>query len=705
MLIILASLNQELFVPSFSDFPVSRRRFLNQLGVISLASSVPLRRMLASEKASASSPKSVPLTVVRNRAPLAPNAFYFLPLGSIRPAGWLKNQLQIQANGLGGHLDETWTDVGPDSGWLGGKGESWERGPYFLDGLAPLAWTLNDDRLKAKAQRYIDWTLDNQAPNGMIGPASNNDWWPRYVMLKALTQYQEFSGDARVIPVMDRYFRFKLAELPARPLRDWGKFRWQDELLSVLWLYNRTGSAYLLDLAHLLHTQGYDWMAQFADFKYTKKITPDFIKLDENRGLLDISLSTHGVNNGQAIKTGPVWSVVSGNSGDRSAVLKMIAELDKYHGLPNGMFSCDEHLAGPDPSQGSELCTVVEYMFSLEHSLAITGDPALGDRLEKLAFNALPGTFSDDMWAHQYNQEPNQVECSLHRKPWTTDGPESNLFGLEPNFGCCTANFHQGWPKFANSLFLLSGAQDSDAGDGLVAAAYAPCEVRTVLRGSKVHVVEETGYPFHGTVKLTINPESPLPFPLQLRIPAWAAGTTLRVNGEAQPSPAAGRFARLERTWRPGDRVEIAFPMNPRISRGFNDSISIERGPLLFSYGVGETWVKLADRGMTADWQVFPSTPWNYALQVDEQDPARSIKVSETEVGDSVFTAKHAPVCLNVEACKLPAWRAEDGVANPVPQSPVTTTTPKENVTLIPYAAAKLRISAFPRLAVPDSHA
>ena len=92
------------------------------------------------------------------------------------------------------------------------------------------------------------------------------------------------------------------------------------------------------------------------------------------------------------------------------------------------MFSCDEHLAGLDPSQGSELCTVVEYMFSLEQSLAITGDPSLGDRLEQLAFNALPGTFTDDMWAHQYNQEPNQVECSLHQKPWTTDGPESNLY-------------------------------------------------------------------------------------------------------------------------------------------------------------------------------------------------------------------------------------------------------------------------------------
>ena len=132
---------------------------------------------------------------IKNRAPLAPNAFNLLPLGAVRPAGWLRRQLEIQATGLGGHLDETWADVGSNSGWLGGTGESWERGPYFLDGLVPLAYLLDDDRLKAKAQKYIEWTLTHQAGDGMIGPASNNDWWPRMVMLKALTQYEEATGD------------------------------------------------------------------------------------------------------------------------------------------------------------------------------------------------------------------------------------------------------------------------------------------------------------------------------------------------------------------------------------------------------------------------------------------------------------------------------------------------------------------------------
>ena len=678
----------------------TRRIFLNRVGLLGIASTLPIGRFLSTSDTAVFASSRTPSTTaptVKNRAPLAPNAFSFLPLTSIRPAGWLEDQLRIQANGLSGHLDQTWDDVGPNSGWLGGTGESWERGPYYLDGLVPLAYLLNDPALKAKAQRYIDWTLDHQAPSGMIGPASNDDWWPRIVILKALTQYHEFTGDPRVIPVMDKYFKYQIGMLPTRPLHTWSKFRWQDELLSVIWLYNRTGAAYLLDLARLLHAQGYDWEADFADFKYTERVTAEYIKLDKDAGLEDLALSTHGVNNGQAVKTGPVWSQISASDTDRSAAAKMISELNKYHGLPNGMFSCDEHLAGPNPTQGSELCTVVEYMFSLEQSLAIVGNPAFGDRLEQLAFNALPGTFTDDMWAHQYNQEPNQVECSLHRKPWTTDGPESNLYGLEPNFGCCTANYHQGWPKFATSLFMLSGAQDSDARDGLVATAYAPCEVHTVLRGTPVHVVEETDYPFRGAIRLTINPAAPQNFPLQLRIPAWASGAAIKVNGEPVPAPTPGTFARVDRTWKAGDRIEIVFPMNPRVSRWFNDSIAIERGPLVFSYGIGEDWVKLRDRGMTADWQVFPTGQWNYALNIDADEPAKSVAVTESEVGKGPFTRQHAPVRLAVKARRVDQWRAEDGAANDLPKSPVTSDQPEETVTLIPYAAAKLRITAFPR--------
>ncbi len=130
---------------------------------------------------------------------------------------------------------------------------------------------------------------------------------------------------------------------------------------------------------------------------------------------------------------------------------------------------------------------------------------------------------------------------------------------------------------------------------------------------------------------------------------------------------------------------------------GFITQLLLSAGPLVFSYGIGEDWVKLRDRGMTADWEVFPTNQWNYALNVNSESPSKSIAVTETPVGEGPFTRKGTPVRLSVRARKADAWLGEDGVANPLPQSPVETDQPEEVIQLIPYAAAKLRITAFPQ--------
>jgi uncharacterized protein len=671
----------------------SRRDFLKTVGVAAAAASAPA---VAARVAAASSVTDVKASspLVANRAPLGQSSFYPFPLTSIRPKGWLKRQMEIQAAGLSGHLDEFWPDVGPESGWLGGNGESWERGPYFLDGLVPLAYQLQDQKLIGKAEKWVNWTLQHPQANGMIGPAKNDDWWPRMVMLKVLTQYQEATGDSRVIPLMERYFAFQASEMPKRPLRDWGKYRWQDEALSVVWLYNRTGNRDLLKFAELLHTQGYDWQKQFANFSYTHKISVQELGFKEGAPPPDLAMQTHGVNNAMALKSSALWWLFSKQDSDRDGVQQQLEALDRHHGIPNGMFSADEHLAGTNPSQGIELCAVVEQMFSLEHSLAILGTAALGDRLEKIAYNALPGTLTDDMWAHQYDQEPNQIQCSLSQRPWTTNGPESNLYGLEPNFGCCTANMHQGWPKLTASLWMAS------ASGGLAAAVYAPCQVRTTVAGGvPVAIDEETLYPFRGDVVLTVRPDHSVRFPMHLRIPQWADGATIRVNGKATEGVSAGSFTVLDREWKARDRVEIHFPMKPRVTRWYHNSVAVERGPVIFSLNVAAEWKKLRTRGMTADWEVQPKSAWNYALAVNEKAAESALKVTEQKGDKDVFTLDGAPVRIEVKGRKVKEWREIQGVAGDLPESPMATSEPEETLTLVPYGAAKLRITAFPEVA------
>jgi DUF1680 family protein len=636
-------------------------------------------------------PRTPSAQVYWNRPPLSPNALAPLPLGSVKPRGWLRRQLQIQADGLTGHLDEFWPDVGPNSGWLGGTGESWERGPYYLDGLVPLAFLLEDERLIAKAKKWVDWTLEHQQADGRIGAElgkgkyatarqESDTWWPNMIMLKVLLQYQEATNDPRVIPVMEKYLDYQMKLLDQQPLKEWAEHRWADEVLSIIWLYNRTGNPGLLDLARKLHAQSYDWKAHFADFKYQQKVT----KAQEN-------LHSHGVNNAMAIKTSAVWSQISGDESDRTAVHQLLSELDRYHGQANGIFSCDEHYAGLDPSQGTELCAVVEAMFSLEQTFAILGEPMLADRLEKITFNALPATFKKDMWAHQYDQQVNQVMCSVAPRAWTSNGPDSNTFGLEPNFGCCTANMHQGWPKFAASLWMATHES------GLAAVAYAPSRVDARVRGDvEVAILEDTDYPFRDTVRLTVYPASPVRFRLQVRIPAWAQGATVTVQGTQEANVMPGSFHILEREWKYGDVVELRFPMALRATGHYRGGVAVNRGPLVFSLLMGEEWKQIKGEPPHADWEVYPTTPWNYGLVIDPGNPDRFLTVKERQVGEMPFSPDGAPVRLIAKGRRIPEWKLVAGSAGPLPPSPVRTQEPEKTLTLIPYGCTNLRVTVFP---------
>jgi hypothetical protein len=653
--------------------------------------------------------KNLNINYKSNPEPLLKNAYIKLPLGIVKPAGWLKSQLESQAAGLTGNLDDFWPDL-INSSWRGGNGEAWERGPYYLDGLVPLAYLLNDEHLISKVKTWIEPILASGSDTGWYGPAKNKDRWPLAVANKVLMQYYEVTGDKRAIDVLTKYFRYLHDSQPDWPDKDWRGVRAMENAVTGYWLYRQTGQPWILETIALIQKNSSDWTTYYEKFPWDSAAVTDK-KIPLNWG--PDGLTAHVVNNAMAIKYPGLWYQQSKDERFKNAVFSGIKKYDLNHGQPGGRFSGDEHLSGQSPSHGTELCSVVEYMFSLEELYEIFGNNTLADRLELLAYNSLPGTTMPDFWSHQYDQQANQVLVSAAKRDWATNGDYSNIYGLMPNYACCLANMHQGWPKFIESMWMATND------NGLALVTYGPSIVKArVANANEVTISEETNYPFSGTVKLTINTEKSVRFPIDLRIPGWADSVTIKFKNNTVRVKNVSTY-RMKERWKNGDQIFVELPMQLRIEKHYNNSLAILRGPVYFSLRIDKEYksVKINYDNFSykgsVDWEIDPKSEWNYGLLIDKTNIMRGLKVTENPVskypfsdkGDMIWSAdsgkysawtQDAPVIIRARGMKIPEWSMKNNSADVPPLSPVKPEGDAEIITLVPYGCARLRITEFP---------
>ncbi|MDN3656877.1 glycoside hydrolase family 127 protein [Ferruginibacter paludis] len=644
-----------------------------------------------------------------NKAPLAPLAFVKLPVGSIRPNGWILKYLELQRDGLTGKLGEisAWLDKN-NNAWFSGTGKGdhgWEEVPYWLKGYGNLGYILKDEKIVAETKLWLDKVFQSQQPNGYFGPAfattdiqeakaGLQDMWPNMLMLWCMQSYYEYSNDARVIPFMTKYFKWQSTVPEAKLLKIyWENSRGGDNLYSIYWLYNRTGEKWLLDLANKIHRNTADWSQ--------KDRLPNW----------------HNVNIAQCFREPATYYMQTKDSSFLNATYNDFYLVRSIYGqVPGGMFGADENARKgfDDPRQAVETCGMVEQMASDEILTGITGDPMWADHCEEVAFNTYPAAVMPDFKGLRYLTAPNMVvsDSRNHAPGIQNEGP---FLMMNPfSSRCCQHNHAQGWPYYAEHLWMAT------PDNGIAALLYNSSEVTAKVgtgKGSLVTLKQTTHYPFDENIKIEINTKVSTSFPLYLRIPNWCSNATIWVNGvDEKVVVEPGSYARIETKWKQGDVVELMLPMKLKKQDWTKNknSVSISYGPLTFSLKIDESykmvdskkavawdskWQPNADQSKWPSYEIYPASMWNYGLALNDQ-PLESqfemVKKAWPE-NDFPFTEADVPFMLKAKGKIIPEWILDKyGLCDVLPQSPVTVATKEQPIELIPMGAARLRIASFP---------
>lgn len=632
-----------------------------------------------------------------NRSPLQPSHFLKLPVGSIKPEGWLRKYLELQRDGLTGHLNEisAWLEK-ENNAWLTNGGDhGWEEVPYWLKGYGNLAYILGDENMINEAKTWIEAAINSQRPDGSFGPINMKgdkpELWAQMIMLWCLQSYYEYTNDSRVLTLMTNFFKWELSLPDDKFLEDyWENSRGGDNLLSVYWLYNKTGESFLLELAEKIHRNTADW---------TRHSTlPNW----------------HNVNVAQCFREPATYYMLDKDSALLAASYNVHHLIRRTFGqVPGGMFGSDENcrMGYIDPRQGVETCGMVEQMASDEIMLRMTGDPFWAEHCEDVAFNTYPAATMPDFKALRYITCPNHVisDSKNHHPGIDNSGP---FLAMNPfSSRCCQHNHAQGWPYYTEHLVLAT------PDNGAALALYASCKATMkVGDGQQIAIHEETNYPFDEVIRLTVQTDKEVEFPLYLRIPTWANQAQIHINGQKVTTPVTSRqYACIRRTWKNDDKVELTLPMqlSLRTWQVNKNSVSVNYGPLTMSLKIQEKyvksdsketaigdsqWQKDADASQWPTYEIYPDSPWNYSLILNKDNALKDFKVIKKQwpADNFPFTQENVPLEIKTVGRQIPSWKVDQyGLCHELPEADAPKRE-KEEITLIPMGAARLRISAFP---------
>ena len=629
------------------------------------------------------------------------------------------------ANGLAGHEADFLSYVN-ENPWVGGDSDYsdlHEALPYWHNGLVGIAYTLDDDRLKSQVLNVTNIVLKGQRANGWIGPEDtydSNNLWGRFPFMLGLMQLAE-ADSSMTQPIVSAIHKFvplmyKLLHDGKSPDETWGRARYGDMSLVLQWLvtyHPSNDTALIYDTMATLQDWAIDWPGFYSQGSYPF-VDLDLLPVDETDRLFPY---LHGVNVGQGLKAPGVDYRYNKNQSLIQTSMDAVNWTIQYHGAPSGTILGDERISGLNPDRGSELCTTVEAMYSVTYLHQLFGNPAHADLAERITYNAMPVMLTPDLWDHQYIALPNQPWARRNPKSgglWWNVGPNGTAFGVIPNYPCCGVNHPQGYPKFLQATYALSGE------NGLAQTLLAPASVNTTLAsGTEVSVTCDTTYPF-GQI-LTYSISASKPFTFSIRVPQWSSPSfnptsNLTLNGVSSPEgPSYDPTTSMLSIPIPSGNSNLLYGLSPTLyteSRA-NDSLAIYHGSILYALDIGESYTTTAmpdavGAPMIADTVYYNSSgPWNIAVDPStlEWHPGFSNSTTsnanldpETYLPNPLWDYQAPPSFVTGKGCQI-KWPLFHNVPAPVPLKGNRSCLGGEvDLVFRPYGSMRTRMSELPTI-------
>ena len=630
-----------------------------------------------------------------------------MALHTIRPEGWLREQIHRNAEGFFGHLTDISEFLKADNGWLQwrktseefaaqtGKPASeyqsfgWEEQAYWLRGAYRLALLDGNQALMAQCEPYFEAILASRREDGYFGPECLRnietkgepvpDLWPHMVMADVLRDRYLATGDERITALLEAFFHYCLALPddkflpPYSVYKNWyGMIQVQrscDMVPVIRWLYEKTGDEALVRLAQRF----------FHAWQYGEGAESD----------------NHVVTFAERVRYQAQRYPFSGDPADiAGSCRRYLDHMAEWGQMPGGLYAADERTreGKRDPRQATETCAMSEIVRSFGYIASLNEDPAWFDRAEDVMFNSFPASHTPDYSGLHYLTADNQPELDAENHDYTNKGCMTRYSAFR--YRCCQHNAASGWPNFVSTLFFGTG-------DGIAACSYAPCTFEGTAAGRRIRIHEETEYPFRDTILFTVASDGP--FVLRLRVPGWAKNASVRRNGlpvDASPKDGWIRLSDVS----DGDTVELQLSMEASF-RCFPDNngfVCLDRGPLTYSLRLKETWIPAGqntDRAgrVWTEYDVKAEAPYTFALDVSRAPVAEEAP----QVALQPFTPENAPVRITAWGKPLPSWGiGDDNTIEPVPASPVDAEGEEQALTFVPLGCMRVRMSCFPRLKV-----